>query len=122
MAIADCLLGVSLGSADGQRVVRATSWLRLDLLDDTLESMLGVANEGLVLLSVRLSSELAFRFSTISPPPAMITGLIRSRRKGSCVRVLATLSWDKLAALMLRSRPRPKPPALLLLPLTAYLP
>ena len=121
-AIVDCRLAVSRGSADGQRVVRATSWLRLDLLDDTLESMLVPANERLVLLSVRLSSELAFRFSTISPPPVMMTGLIRSRRKGSWVRVLATLSCDQLAALVLRSRPRPKPPALLLLPRTAYRP
>ncbi len=38
------------------------------------------------------------------------------------MRVLATLSWDELAPLMLRSRPRPRPPALLPLPRTAYLP
>jgi hypothetical protein len=85
-AMADCRLAASRGSADGQRVVRAASWLRLDLLDDGCEVP---ANEMLVLLSERLNSEDAFRFSMMSPPPAMMTGLIRSSRKGSCIATLS---------------------------------
>src|SRR6266536_120474 len=72
----------SLGNADGQSVIRDTSCLTLRL-DEPFESMLGLSNSRLVLLSVRLSSELALRFSRTSPPPAMMTGLILSRRNGS---------------------------------------
>lgn len=98
-------------------MVRDTSWLRLDL-DEAFDSMLGLPAGRLVLLSVRNSSKLALRFSTISPPPAMTTGLIRSRKKGS----LETLSCGEAALVMLRSRAIPKVPALLLLPRPAYLP
>lgn len=83
IASVEALLDESFGSAEGQSVVRLTSWLRLDLLGEPLESRLGRSNRKLVLLSLRISSELVFRFSMISPPPAMMTGLIRSRRNGS---------------------------------------
>lgn len=81
--IADARLFGSRGSAEGHKVVRVTSWLRLDLVEDPFDSMLGLPNRRLVLLSERVSSELALRFSIISPPPAIITGLIRFRRNGS---------------------------------------
>jgi hypothetical protein len=88
-AIADARLFGSRGSAEGHKVVRVISWLRLDLglrldlVEDPFDSMLGLPNRRLVLLSERASSELALRFSIISPPPAIITGLIRFRRNGS---------------------------------------
>jgi hypothetical protein len=117
----DILFPLSRGSAEGQSVVRAaeTSWLRL-VLDEAFESKLGRSNNNDVFDSLRDSSELAFLFSIISPPPAIMTGLIRSSRKGSRD---VMLSWEDMAPLMLWSRPRPRPPALLLRPRpAAYLP
>lgn len=107
----------SLGIADGQRVVRVVSWLGFDLFD-ARESTPGLLRSALWLLSVRVSSILKFRFSTISPPPAIMTGLILSRRKGSLVVGFAT-ARDELA---LRSRPDGTPAALVLLPRRPYLP
>jgi hypothetical protein len=118
-ALVDTLLVGSLGSADGQRVARDTSWPRLE---EVLDSVLGLLNIRLVPLSVRLSSVLAFLFSSITPPPAIMTGLIRSSRNGSWVRVLlATLSAE-LAALVLLFQLVPSPPELLLRPRGPYLP
>ena len=54
-----------------------------EIITMILDSMLGLPNSRLILLSVRDNSVLALRFSMISPPPAMTTGLIRSRRNGS---------------------------------------
>jgi hypothetical protein len=70
----------SFGSAEGQRVARDVSCPRLDEL---LDVILGAPNTRLVPLSVRVSSELVFLFSSIPPPPAIMTGLMRSRRNGS---------------------------------------
>ena len=75
--IVEVLSDGSLGSADGQRVAREVS------CDEPFDSTLGLPNSRLVLLSVLESSELAFLFSRISPPPAIITGLIRSSKNGS---------------------------------------
>jgi hypothetical protein len=49
--------------------------------------MLGRLKVELWLLSTRVSSELAFLFSTTSPP-AMMTGAILSLRNGSCDMLL----------------------------------
>ena len=68
-AMALCRFGTSRGKADGQSVVRDGS--------DFFESRLGRVSAVLKL------SEEAFLFSRISPPPAMMTGLILSRRNGS---------------------------------------
>jgi hypothetical protein len=70
----------SFGSADGQRVVRDTSCPRLD---EPLDSILCVLSTRLVPLSVRVSSELVFLFSSIPPLPVIMTGLMRSSRNGS---------------------------------------
>ena len=70
----------SFGSAEGQRVVRDTSGPRKDAPPD---SMLWLLKTRLVPLSVRVSSELVFLFSSIPPPPVIMTGLMRLRRKGS---------------------------------------
>lgn len=119
-SIVDVRFEGSFGIADGHKVFRGPSWLTLDF-EETLDSILGRPSCGtLCELSVRLSSALAFRFSTISPPPAMMTGLMRSSRNGSWDGIL---SVDALAALKLRSRVLPPTvPVLLLLPRTAYLP
>lgn len=77
--IADALFEGSLGIADGQRVAR--EWLGSETFDSTLG--LPLSNKRLVLLSVLDNSELAFLFSKISPPPAIMTGLIRSSKNGS---------------------------------------
>lgn len=57
----------------------------------------------------------------MTSPPDMTTGLMRSRRKGSCVRVLETLSIDELAALIFLVWPWLIGPALVLRP-RAYRP
>jgi hypothetical protein len=113
-ASVDVRFDVSFGIAEGHKPPRVASLPVLDF-DDVFDSTLGLPLGRLVSLSVRANSELVLWFSMTSPP-AMMTGLILWRRKGSCVRVLDTLSIDELAALVLLSRPLNALPALVLLP------
>jgi len=77
------------GNGDGQRVLCGASRDDSETWEPFLESMLGRLKVELWLLSTRVSSELAFLFSTTSPP-AMMTGAILSLKNGS---------WDRLLRL-----------------------
>lgn len=79
------------GNGEGHNVKRG-SWLD-DI--DAVESTLGRRQLMLWLLSVRPKSAPVFLFSIISPP-AMMTGAMRSAKKGSKDWLLLRLSCDDI--------------------------
>ena len=83
------------GRAEGHNVCRAPLPEDNETDEPFCEVAFDLMNGTLWLLSVRVKSELVFRFSTISPP-AMTTGFIRSRKNGSVVDpALAKLSDEE---------------------------
>jgi hypothetical protein len=105
------------GNGDGQRRFRGTSRDDKETWELLRDSILGRLKVELWLLSVRVSSELVFLFSTTSPP-AMMTGAILSIKNESwdrlprlsCEDMVPGMTRVVLVTLLLRRRTEPSFP------------